>query len=266
VYTETGNADTTTALYQVSGFGQVNFKNLHLTAETASTQSYAISVANVGNTTVNIDNVSMTNGAGSWLTHKVLQNVLHSTNWSADTNGHFGHYDDNTLTTAGITVPVDSTTTAPFAAGTGTNTSGMSWSAGGGRASGGYDGSKGLTVVQSSSGNGVGFYVNAAFLTGLAGGVVRGGTPFWVMGTAIASAATIAPANGVVHVTGTTQINTITAPSGCLSGYACLVRLIPDGLWTTGTSGNIALATTAVVNRPLDLTYDQATLKWYPSY
>jgi hypothetical protein len=44
------------------------------------------------------------------------------------------------------------------------------------------------------------------------------------------------------------------------------LTLIPTGLWTTGTSGNIALATTAVVSRALIMTYDHNTTKWYPSY
>ena len=44
------------------------------------------------------------------------------------------------------------------------------------------------------------------------------------------------------------------------------ITLIPTGLWATNTAGNIALATTAVVNRALTLTYDSGTAKWYPSY
>ena len=44
------------------------------------------------------------------------------------------------------------------------------------------------------------------------------------------------------------------------------ITLIPTDLWSTGTSGNIALATTAVVSRALIMTYDHNTTKWYPSY
>ena len=40
----------------------------------------------------------------------------------------------------------------------------------------------------------------------------------------------------------------------------------PFGLLSTNTSGNIALATTAVVNKALILTWDSGTAKWYPSY
>jgi hypothetical protein len=87
------------------------------------------------------------------------------------------------------------------------------------------------------------------------------------IGTAIASAATIAPANMFVHVTGTVTINTITAPTGCTtSGVGCTLTLVPDGLWSTGITGNIAIASTAVVSKALVMTYDPATVKWYPSY
>ena len=87
------------------------------------------------------------------------------------------------------------------------------------------------------------------------------------MGSAIASASTIAPTTPVVHVTGTTAIATITVPTQCgTSGYSCTVRLIPDGAFTTTTGGNIALASTAVVSRVLEMTYDPASAKWYPSY
>jgi hypothetical protein len=67
--------------------------------------------------------------------------------------------------------------------------------------------------------------------------------------TAIASAATITPTAPTFHVTGTTQITTITAFSSCASGTMCQITIIPDGLWTSGTTGNIALASTTVVAR-----------------
>ncbi len=80
-------------------------------------------------------------------------------------------------------------------------------------------------------------------------------------GAAIASAATIAPFAGVHHVTGTAAINTITPP---YAGFTGSIRLIPDGLWTLATGGNIALASTAVVSRALTVTFDGTS--WYPSY
>jgi hypothetical protein len=81
----------------------------------------------------------------------------------------------------------------------------------------------------------------------------------------VASAATITPTTPILFVSGTTQINTITAPAP-ISANGGQITLIPTGLWTTGTTGNIALASTAVVSRALIMTYDATTTKWYPSY
>ena len=87
------------------------------------------------------------------------------------------------------------------------------------------------------------------------------------MGTAIASAATIAPTTGVVHITGAAAISTITPPTGCTTiGFSCSITLIPDGAFTTITGGNIASASAAVVNRPLVMTRDITYGLWYPSY
>jgi hypothetical protein len=82
-----------------------------------------------------------------------------------------------------------------------------------------------------------------------------------------ASASAIAPITPVAHVTGTAAIANIVAPAGCTTtGIGCQVTLIPDGLFTTTMGGNIALASVAVLNRALIMTYDPATTKWYPSY
>ena len=87
------------------------------------------------------------------------------------------------------------------------------------------------------------------------------------VGTAIASASTIAPTTGTVHVTGTTAISTITAASFCTqTAITWQLTLIPDGAWTTTTSGNISIASTAVLHRALIMTYDPGASKWYPSY
>ena len=80
----------------------------------------------------------------------------------------------------------------------------------------------------------------------------------------IASAATIQPLAPITFVSGTTTINTITAPSEFVGGGQ--ITLIPTALWSTGTSGNIAIATTGVVSKALIMTYDATTAKWYPSY
>jgi hypothetical protein len=81
----------------------------------------------------------------------------------------------------------------------------------------------------------------------------------------IASATTIAPTTSVVFVSGTTAIATITAPSP-ISLTGGQITIIPTGVFTTTTAGNIALASTAVVSKALIMTYNQGTLKWYPSY
>ena len=81
----------------------------------------------------------------------------------------------------------------------------------------------------------------------------------------IASATTIAPTTAIVFISGTTAIATITPPAPIASGGGS-ITLIPTGLFTTTTAGNIALASTAVVSRAMEMTYDVTTTKWYPSY
>ena len=81
----------------------------------------------------------------------------------------------------------------------------------------------------------------------------------------IASATTIAPTKAITFISGTTAIATITAPSPISLGGG-QITLIPTGIFTTTTAGNIALASTAVVSRALIMTYDVTTAKWYPSY
>ena len=87
------------------------------------------------------------------------------------------------------------------------------------------------------------------------------------VGSAIASASAIAPTSPIHHITGTVQVTTITVPSQfAASGMGGCLRLIPDGAFTTGTTGNIAISSTAVVSRTLEFCYDNGTSKWYPSY
>jgi hypothetical protein len=81
----------------------------------------------------------------------------------------------------------------------------------------------------------------------------------------IASASTIIAQTPVAFVSGTTNVVTIQVPPSMQSGGG-QITLIPTGLWSTTTAGNIGLATTAVVSKALTLTYDSATAKWYPSY
>jgi len=80
-----------------------------------------------------------------------------------------------------------------------------------------------------------------------------------VVGVAVASAASIAIDADIFHVTGVVQINTIT---GGVTGQQIVI--IPDGAFSTGTSGNIGKASTAVVGRSLTLTFDGTS--WWPDY
>lgn len=82
-------------------------------------------------------------------------------------------------------------------------------------------------------------------------------------GSSVASATTITPTGQIFHITGTTAIATINIP---YTGFNGSITIIPDGIFTTTTAGNIALASTAVVGKALIMTYDNTTSKWYPSY
>jgi hypothetical protein len=86
------------------------------------------------------------------------------------------------------------------------------------------------------------------------------------VGSAIASASTIAPLNPTTHVTGTRVISTITRPGGCgvSTGYSCTITLISDDGFSLATGGNIAAAETTAKGHSYRLTYDQATSRWYP--
>lgn len=81
----------------------------------------------------------------------------------------------------------------------------------------------------------------------------------------LASATTIAPTTPIVFVSGTVAIVTITAPSPISLGGG-QITLVPTGVFTWTTGGNIALAGTAVVSKAITFTFDVTTTKWYPSY
>lgn len=75
---------------------------------------------------------------------------------------------------------------------------------------------------------------------------------------------TITPVNTISFV-GAGLIKTITVPAN-MSGTGGSIKIIPTAAFTTDTTGNIALASTAVINRVLEFVYDGVTGKWYPSY
>ena len=80
----------------------------------------------------------------------------------------------------------------------------------------------------------------------------------------VASATTIDILSYITFVSGTTPIATINVPPQMVGGGE--IVLIPTGIFTTTTAGNIALASTAVVSKALIFFWDATTAKWYPSY
>lgn len=84
---------------------------------------------------------------------------------------------------------------------------------------------------------------------------------------AVASAAgLITPSGPLFHVTGALAITGFTIPVGFPLKSGAGFCVIPDGTFTTTTATNIALASTAVVNKTLCWTYDTANAKFTPSY
>jgi len=80
----------------------------------------------------------------------------------------------------------------------------------------------------------------------------------------LASSATIAPTTFLTTVTGTVPVTTITPP---VTGQHMLgLRFTTASPGVTGTTGNIGIATTTVVNKVLYMAYDPTTAKYYPSY
>ena len=59
-------------------------------------------------------------------------------------------------------------------------------------------------------------------------------------------------------------ISTILVPGEFINGGQ--ITLIPKQAFSTNTTGNIAVATTAEVSRPLTFIYESVADKWYPSY
>ena len=87
--------------------------------------------------------------------------------------------------------------------------------------------------------------------------------------TAVASAAgQITPSGPLFHITGTAAITGFLIPVGFNAtaeggGSFCV---IPDGIFTTTTANNVALASTAVVNKLLCWTWDGTNSKFVPTY
>lgn len=84
--------------------------------------------------------------------------------------------------------------------------------------------------------------------------------------TTLAAATTIAPTSQITFVTGTIAIATITPPWAGFAGSLDFVFTTTTTISATVTTGNIALASTPVLNKALRMTYSVITGKWYPSY
>lgn len=83
-------------------------------------------------------------------------------------------------------------------------------------------------------------------------------------GTLVASVAGATAVNAPVqHVNGTNAITSFTMGIGWNGGGFCL---IPDAAFTTTATNNIAIATTAVLNKTLCYTYDATNAKFTASY
>ncbi len=95
IYTETSNTDTTTGLYKVDGCGTVSFNHIAFRSETAGISSPGIVVTTTYNSNVHVEDVTFTNGSGSFLLPaKAIQNskVPAALNQVTDSLGHYGLY------------------------------------------------------------------------------------------------------------------------------------------------------------------------------
>lgn len=87
------------------------------------------------------------------------------------------------------------------------------------------------------------------------------GTTSKMSESTVASDTSIIAATDVVLLTGTTQVETIQPRTG---GFGQFLVLIPTaGSVVLGTSGNILIGITAVINRAVFMTYVKSTGKWY---
>jgi hypothetical protein len=105
-------------------------------------------------------------------------------------------------------------------------------------------------VVQWPSGSGYIYYVYADMNN------IGQGAALAVMSNAIAPRA-------YVHHVGAGLIKNINVPTGSTVFLTSCIQLIPDGVFTTDTTGNIANAYTAAVGQTVTACYDPTATKWY---
>jgi hypothetical protein len=82
-----------------------------------------------------------------------------------------------------------------------------------------------------------------------------------IVGGAIASATTIAPTNGIMHITGTAAIATITPPTNMSATVGGCVTMIFDSGLSTTIAGNIFAVYTFTAGQKTSACYDGS--KWY---
>jgi len=82
-----------------------------------------------------------------------------------------------------------------------------------------------------------------------------------VIEATIPSADTIKAFTDVLVLTGTVTLNTI-LPGRGNGNESQLLILLPQGIITIGTTGNILFGTVTVVNRPVILIWSKSLQKW----
>lgn len=78
-------------------------------------------------------------------------------------------------------------------------------------------------------------------------------------------AANVITPTAPISFLGAGLVNTITVPAN-MTSHGGRITIIPTAAFTTDATGNIAIASTAVISRAIDFVYDGGTGKWYPSY
>ncbi len=80
----------------------------------------------------------------------------------------------------------------------------------------------------------------------------------------VASTTNITLNSDITIVSGTAAVETIIGQFG--GGFGGVAVLVPTAAFTTVTTGNVAIASTAVIGKALIMTFVKSTGKWYPSY
>jgi lysophospholipase L1-like esterase len=235
IYTELSATDTTTTAYQMTGNLQaVHFLgNTVIKAEATSSTAMGMFFANTSGM-LTVDGIAFQNGSGGFSgTVKALQQGSGGTVLDADANKNFGGY---------ATSQVYENITGNL-----TGTASLATSA-----------------SELSGINIVGTPLAGKFIVGTSTTVGGWGYPPILSEavTSLASAATIAPSSGVVNVTGTTTITTITLPSTCSaagSTQSCEITLLSPSGWSLATGGNISTGDTVAAGSKVTLDYFPAS-------